>query len=308
METVSGNGIILNTMPNYLVSEKKSQTWQPCTRNFITGKCGSGHIFAKQLVCGKEYCPDCGNEESITHNRRISRWWNKIFSFKTVGYLVVTVPSEFLDFFKNRKNLSEFKKYSIITMKELGFKQGLFRFHWYGDCKLCEGKGCDECKGTGAGNVWRPHINILVEQGYLKEEIFKNFTDSLKSYFRCFFESITGEPMPEGKDNVFYSYRSTPEKICHTLKYVTRSTFRIYNKEIADLLHGFRASQTWGKFGNIKHETMNNSTILLENGKCPCCKLPIKWNPILIKTEIFRKLNFIDIKDGYYQIILKPPI
>lgn len=275
---------------------------QCASKNYKAGYCPAGTVIYKRIVCGKEYCPECGKIDSIIHKRRVSRWFKKLFSYKSVGYFVITVPAEIRDKFKDREILSEWKKFSIRYFKNLGYESGLFRFHWYGDCKHCKGdeKGCIECKFTGAGTDWCPHINILTEGKFLTKEVFKTTLNMIKYDFKMFYESLFGIDLT-GKENAFYEYRKTDKQKMHVLKYVTRSTFRIYNKEIAGLLKGFRASQTWGKFGKCLHESENNELIMLESGLCPCCKQKIVWKDGLIVNIKLSKL-FYDYIDGGYII------
>lgn len=275
---------------------------QACSRNFIKGSCANGHLLAKQIVCGKEYCPECGKADSITHKRKVARWWPKIFSFKTVGYLVVTCPAELREMFKDRELLSEWKKYGIRILKEAGYEAGMFRFHWFGDCENCNGQGCEICKFTGAGTIWKPHLNFIINSKYIEKSKFEEWTNFFKRKFQIFFESICGTDLTD-KMNVYYQYRKTKAEICHTLKYVTRATHRIYNKEIANLLHGFRASQTWGKFETCEVEQSEfNEVIQIEKGICPCCKTKITWQKDLIPRMPFMKINRVDLGAGYFQL------
>jgi hypothetical protein len=48
-----------------------------------------------------------------------------------------------------------------------------------------------------------------------------------------------------------YSYTKKKSVMIHKLKYVTRSTFRIYNKDVKETLHNYRNSVRWG-FTKVK--------------------------------------------------------
>ena len=59
---------------------------------FISSECKSGHRFAREPVCGKDWCSICGEDDSVAHNRRFARWLPRIQQFKTMGYFVFALP------------------------------------------------------------------------------------------------------------------------------------------------------------------------------------------------------------------------
>ena len=138
---------------------------QPCVTSFIRGNCSNGHFYAKALVCGKEWCPDCGQDNSIIHKRRQARWWGKVMQMKKVGYLVLTIPRELRPTFMQKEALQDFRKYVTQKLKRMGYKRGLQRYHWAGDCPICTGHGCKICRWTGSDTVYKPHLNVLIEEG-----------------------------------------------------------------------------------------------------------------------------------------------
>lgn len=294
---------------NYPEQYAKSDTTQisPCSRNFIKGQCSQGHIYLKTLVCGKEYCPECGKIDSDAHQRRKARWWPKLFSLKNVGYLVITIPVIAREKFKDREALKEFRTFIRRKLIREGYKQGLIRWHWFGDCKQCKGEGCQECIGTGAGRQWNPHLNIFINQGYMPEKVFQEFTSNWKNsvmkWIRDRWKDIPGYAI---KGNIHFNFCRTEKQKVHKLNYVTRSTFRIYNKEIATLLHGFRNAVSFGKFEKCKKESEseNNELISLESGLCPCCGGNITWLPGLIKRKYIPLWCVEKISGGYY--LFKP--
>ena len=83
--------------PLYKESPAKSGT-SPGTRSgcgawAIISECSTGlHHFGKSLLCGQEWCPDCGAEGSATHKRRQARLLPKMQLVKTLGYFVVEFP------------------------------------------------------------------------------------------------------------------------------------------------------------------------------------------------------------------------
>ncbi|GAI73676.1 unnamed protein product, partial [marine sediment metagenome] len=63
-----------------LTCDKKGVGW------FIAGECENGHRFAKELVCGKEWCSVCGEDGSTAHMRRFARWLPKAQQLEVMGY------------------------------------------------------------------------------------------------------------------------------------------------------------------------------------------------------------------------------
>lgn len=276
-----------------------------CIRSFRFGSCSNGHKFIKSLVCGREYCPDCGKIDSDSHKRRKARWYEKIHSLKQVGYLVITVPYEAREYFKDRSVLTDFRTFVKRKLQRIGYNKGLIRYHYFGDCNYCKGHGCINCNDTGAGNTWNPHLNVIIEQGYLLKKEFLEFTNELKNdvvrWIKNRFKKI-----PVMKGNVNFSYRKTKKQINHTLNYVTRATFRRYDRSIAELLHGFKTSNCWGKFEKMISDNEDkevNELVSLESGLCPCCGGLITWEKERLKRSQIFHFEKIRIDGGYYMIL-----
>jgi hypothetical protein len=308
---------------------------QPCVTSFLRGSCPNGHFFVKALVCGKEWCPDCGKENSIIHKRRMERWWGKIMQMKKVGYLVITIPEQLREIFKNEDNLKEWRKYLTRKLQRLGYDRGLSRFHWAGDCPICEGHGCRVCYFTGGDSEYKPHLNILIEQGFINKKsatnpgetipgttIEKNsdwdnkinlLRNDMTNWFNRNFKSeLDKHNLQSFEGNIFFSYcglhkktkTDIPHRI-HKLKYITRATFRHYNSKIADLLKGFRTTSTWGKWD--KEKKGKTELAALENNLCPCCikeevHIPVTWGGFMTVYELLKHKNLTTIEGGYFQI------
>lgn len=273
-----------------------------CVTSYIKGRCASGHQFAKALVCGREWCKVCGMEKSVIHERRMARWWSKAMNFESMGYLVITVPEQLRGSFKSKKILSEFRTYVKRKLQRMGYNKGLIRYHWAGDCTRCNGKGCSKCEGTGAGREFKPHLNVVIEQGYIPKELFNKKFSILRKDLSVWFKKKFPKACAgyEITGNCFLSYAKSDSHKIHKLKYITRATWRFYNKEICDLIKGFRTSSTWGKFEKIPGKKSMEDLISFENGLCPCCGEAIEWKAEFIRPEGFRKLNYEHVAGGYY--------
>lgn len=262
-----------------------------CTVGYIGGQCSGGHQFLKVIYCGREWCHNCGEDGSPAHQRRIARWLPKIAQMDSVGYLVVTIPKIIREGFNDRKRLSDFRTFVKRKLQRLGYSRGLIRYHVFGDCPECNGHGCANCHKTGSGRDYNPHLNILIDEGYLDQagwdRLVLPLKKSVEGYFRKHFKSY---PKKDLAGNVFYSYASDKAHIMHKLKYITRATFRIFNEKYAETWQGFRVSSTWGKWDKTVNPPKDDLA-LLENGFCPYCiaenkgRQTIKWFPGYYETD-----------------------
>ncbi len=237
-----------------------------CPGWFLVGQCQNGHRFAKELYCGREWCPVCGEDESPAHMRRFARWVGKAQQLQTMGYLVFTLPEEVRSQYRSKARLNELTK--RVTggdksrriegmLKGMGFNRGLARWHWFGETP---GK-------------WHPHLNVIVESGHL--------THSQLRSIRRAWAGILGVDVAV----VNYSYAKVVPKMVHVLKYVTRATFRDYtwDERMAAELYNFRNMRSWGGW---KDESVWELEAGIESieaitklgaGLCPECGEPISW-------------------------------
>jgi len=207
----------------------------------------------------------------------------------TMGYLVITIPKDKRP--RTSERLKDVSKSIIRGMKYLGFKRGLFRWHWFGD----------------KSHAWHPHINILLDKGYLspkKIQAIKNMA--------CHALNVS-------ESVVNYRYSNEIGHKIHWLKYITRATFleEGWDEKMANELYGFRNTRSWGKWQDEPVWTLREGdgedAIIaeLEKGNCPCCHSPIKWHggrTGLIITQAIAGYGGAELGGGYYiipNVILK---
>ena len=238
-----------------------------CPGYFVVGRCENGHSFAKELYCGREWCPVCGEDESPAHMRRFARWVGKAQQLRSIGYLVFTLPEEVRSRYRSKARLNELTK--RVTggdksrriegmLKGMGFDRGLARWHWFGETP---GK-------------WHPHLNVIVESGH--------FTHSQLRSIRRAWAGILGVDVAV----VNYSYTKVVPKMVHVLKYVTRATFRDYtwDEHMAAELYNFRNMRSWGKWDGEPVWELEagieaiEAITKLEAGLCPVCGEPVSWS------------------------------
>ncbi|MBA7646507.1 hypothetical protein ES703_54271 [subsurface metagenome] len=266
-----------------------------CPGYWIQGSCENGHRYAKELYCGREWCLVCGEEWSATHQRRFSRWISKATQVRTMGYFVFTIPEELRSKFRTKRALSRLGHQVQELLRSYGYSRGLRRFHFFGD------------KST----KWHPHLNVLVDGGYLSPEKL----DLIKAAYA----GILGCQVVD----VNYRYRRSPGEMVHTLKYVTRATFRDYSwdSRMALELRGFRNQLWWGSRlwdqepvwslddlqGPVKEdlaELDSRAVESLESGICPTCGQPLYWSKVM-PISVLEGMEKHALGAGYWEL---PPV
>jgi translation initiation factor 6 (eIF-6) len=182
-----------------------------CSPGYVYGACNGGHKFASVQLCGKEYCSECGKDGSPIHSRRVSRWLPKVDQFKQVGYLVITIPIELRPYFLSKERLKHFRKEFIRMLQYHNFTKGLARWHFFGDCELCKGKGCIMCNKTGSSSHYYPHLNILIEGGYMQPEELEDKKRIMQNYLVKYFKKIYSSEI-EGMQRRYNSNQVIIEK------------------------------------------------------------------------------------------------
>jgi len=318
-----------------------------CHRGWIKGECEGGHRYARAVMCDKEWCPDCGKKNSNIHKRRVARWWSKIMSMESVGYLVIPIPDQFRNDFYDRNLLSAFRRYIIRKLKDDGFDKGLSRWHWAGSCKYCKEKGCEKCNNTGMSDIWKPHLNILIENGYepfvtdvenwinrYKQDIALRLCKLVNEYrikekakqhakdLGCKFEDINLNKISltnseqANINSIVLNYRYTDQdtKKIHLNNYVNRATWRHdYGYREINTIRGYRTTQSWGKWNETHERT--SELVALEKGCCPECekkkvKSKITWETFesIKNAEFDYRYIKKNIDAGYYLLDLPPPV
>ncbi len=298
------NPLLAPQQTNSKPSDDATSTQYVCGSLIIFTECEKGiHHFAKKILCGKEWCPICGEEHSQAHNRRIARWLCKVQQIKQLGYLVVEFPDKYrkvpgYGYSKRAIRHASNKIVEVLAGKRLGrkgrvggyFERGLLRWHWFGEKK--------ESK-------WNPHCNILVDSGFIEPEKLLEIKQALREALNC----------PDLI--VHYSFAETPGEIYHKLKYVTRATFNDYswNPYMANQLYGFRNGRWWGKWNDepaweLTKEIESEADMiaakeinLLGSGICPDCGAPLKKWARPVDSAYLTIWGAQEIgKTGYYRI------
>lgn len=228
----------------------------------LVGVCEHGHQYARELLCGRDWCPTCGKENSKAHQRRKASWFPRVVQWTSWAYVVLTIPPEVRDEYRTQEALGKLGIAAKRMMQRHGFERGLRRWHWFGD----------------RSKVYHPHLNILAVGGWLTKEKL----EGLKASW--------GRILKVDPDRVNLRVRicDTPGKILHRVKYITRATFLDWrwDEPLARELTGFRNSSAWGIWdrspawklvdgdGSFEH---GYAVAVLQRGLCPIDGTLIEW-------------------------------
>jgi len=290
---------------DFLAEKCNFESHISCSTTLLRLKCNDGHVISKSLYCGREWCKECGKKKSIVHLRRIARWKPKTIELtennNKVHYMVVTIPEFIRDKFKTKFDLSNLREYLKRKIKReyndltgcTGKAKGLMRWHFAGDCKRCKGKGCLSCQETGADRKYNPHLNIILNCGFIdkaKKDIFKR---DLEKWFTEYTKINC-----TGKGNIYHSYTTDPQKVNFWIRYITRATWRFYEKDICKMIKGFRNNTNFGKF--------EKPIIDIESSvEFKCCPVCLRNDGVINKLQKFAFQSKFDFDFSDQQEILK---
>ncbi len=236
-----------------------------CGTSAMLGVCGAGHRNGLVMRCDTEICPDCGRKDSDAHRRRLARWRQKLQQIQEVRYWVITWPDELLGRLRTVQALAKVGKRARRAMQKLGYLRGLRRWHWFGD----------------KSGRWRPHLNILVDGGFIEPERL----EFEKTYLRQELELSQNAVIHMHYVKALDAKRAV--KILHHARYVLRPTFEDWHRdpEMAVELFDFRNVAWWGKGrwdGPPAWELPPRYAWLarlaaIEGGRCPDCGEPLTW-------------------------------
>jgi hypothetical protein len=302
-----------------------------CPAYSVVGDCDTETCmqYLKTVYCGREWCDSCGLTGSDAHMRRVARWLAKGQQMCSMGEIVVTWPPG--DRLRDKEALRRMGKALAALLKRCGYRRGLRRWHWFGDCPgacsdaqrcsrcLVRGGhrrcGCEHCLNQcGCQRAYHPHLNILVDGGFLAPEEL----EALKRRIR----GVAGVGA-----NVHYGYVDTAPAMYSKLKYHLRPTFRRveWDQEMALRLAGFRNTcwwgdareggdwsdppvwevQTEGEDGEMSQKDKRPLTVAvvsLVQGLCPGCGKPLKWHGVVPDKVLKQSPGIEDLGAGYWAL------
>jgi hypothetical protein len=209
--------------------EKLNSLWHEARNHkcgvFVQSKCKNkrcGTRVISRVPCKREWCPYCGKEQSYFHLMyyyNILRYALPMFIKNNgkMGYLVITTTPELRQLFlENPEKMHKFREDIKEKLKELGYKNGIWRWHFAGD----------------EGRTWYPHLNILIPEGYMPDEKFYKFKQWIEKKY--------------GVKVVNYEWTEDLGKVKHWVRYIARPTWNLQNDAEHEKFKGMRKYGVWG--------------------------------------------------------------
>jgi len=258
-----------------------------CPNWALVGECPEGHHYAKELICGREWCSSCGGKNGKAHQRRKAAWLPRATQMQEIGSFVITTPGELRQKFREPGVLRDFGKAMKRVMKYHGFSRGLRRWHWFGEDHPGHG-----LQGDGMP-VYHPHLNMLVEAGRLPASKLQAIKRSVAT--------VLGVDI--GRVNIHYRYARSVPKMFHLVKYVLRPTFERWewDRDMAHQVIGFRNALSWGKWEDEPAWAIpdgDSQVGALEQGRCPVDGTQIAWGEVIV-ASLLRGPWWVDQGGGY---------
>jgi hypothetical protein len=251
-----------------------------CPEYKIKGHDANGHRFRKDIYCGLEWCPTCGEKHSVAHDRRWLSWLPKAQTCKSIGYFVIEFPLQYRELYHSKAKLEAagktitsvlkgdveieqrrklnheiLRSADIVKIRRRWFSLGLRRWHFFGDAPKSINAVMDREAGVKqiplsdefVKMIYNPHLNVLVPGGFISDKKLEYIKAMLRAALNC----------PELIVN--YSFAEQPGRKFHLLEYVTRATFLNIHWDpfLAGSIFGFRNMRSWGKW---ETEHVNEST------------------------------------------------
>ena len=281
------------TSPSTLKPHAQKPYGRMCGSLCLIGQDENENRIAKRLVCGREWCGDC---RDIAHRRRIARVLPRLMQICPMSYIVITFPLEVRLMMRDPQVLALIAKKVRRLLRKLGYRKIYTRWHFFGE----------------HGEKYHPHLNVLCDGEWLTPEQLAELKDLIRRKLlpRSIAKTI-------GKDlDIRYAYRRTNKKMMHTIKYVTKASFRDieWDEPLASALYGFHNgcfAGTWDdspKWKLTGTDKKFNALLPLAEGKHPVSGKPIVWNRRPIPWLLVSMETYFDIGGGYYLLpLIRPP-
>lgn len=220
-----------------------------CGRWGMLKECEQGHKIIKRLVCGREWCPVCGQDDSEHHKRRIARLIDRVFSMDSVGYFVFEVPLAWRGYFEDVGMLRAASLYLSRMLGREGFPKAVRRWHYFGKPVFITGDNdfIGEDKKLELGK-YHPHLNCLCLGGHIGKKKLRRIRRLWSNWLKVNCGQKWRRTAP-----VWYHYARSAGKKWHWVRYITRPTFKALtdgNRHIAADLFSFNNTSWWGVFSD----------------------------------------------------------
>ncbi|MBE0478898.1 hypothetical protein IBX65_07265 [Candidatus Aerophobetes bacterium] len=288
----------------------------------VCRECGT--VYAAEIFCGKEWCNVCREK---MESRRFGRLYPKVYRMNGgFGFFVFTIPEHMRPYFLEKGNLSKLRTFLRRKLKRIYLdlraiarwhffdtEENLYKYHPHLNimvdaleyinpndlCRLKQDYKRFLERETGQKIATKTNPQGKVDVFYrfysvkrIKEEFEKLQSGKKKQskflkdkYIKEIRKSLqVGWSLDDACNEQYLKIRA------HKLKYITRATFLIYQKQIGEKLKGFRNCSIWGKFEKLKLEEKEKIDseikkefkgdvrgLIVSRGQCPFCRGRIKW-------------------------------
>lgn len=220
-----------------------------CGRWGMLKECEQGHNILKRLVCGREWCPVCGQDDSEHHKRRVARLIDRVFSMDSIGYFVFEVPLAWRGYFEDVGMLRAASLYLSRMLGREGFPKAVRRWHYYGKAVhiIDDNEFIGEDKKLELGK-YHPHLNCLCEGGHIGKKKLRRIRRLWSNWLKVNCSQERSRTAP-----VYYHYARSASMKWHWVRYITRPTFKALtdsNRHIASDLFQFNNTSWWGVFSD----------------------------------------------------------
>lgn len=222
----------------------------------------SQEYYLKVLDCRKQWCPECGGKNGTIHNSRLhailtrfdpNKYWLRQFVFTIPEHIRIEVMTkkELKYLYESAKEIIEkyfgepqFDKKGHVKRYKL-HKGAIGYLHLFGDTP----------------GIFKPHINVhVIEQ---KNTILKLDAELLGAIKQSWAKKLRKiNPLIDVVD-VHYSFRNSPKKVMHAIKYMSRpwsaDDFNAITDEklkrlLVIELSGFQYLRFWGAMASCKYK------------------------------------------------------
>lgn len=278
--------------------EKKSQQVHFCGRKAVSLACPNGHQKRVRMTCHKEICPSCGQKGSLAHRERYLRAIDRLIWAPVLGYMVFTLPKEVSKAMPEKAQLSKIEKEAVRIVQDNFNTPGcMVRAHLMGE----------EIEHLHI------HINVLfpIIDTNGRGEVPQTTLDNIRQHWTIFVNQTFN--LNEKVTNVFYKFATSPGKMIHKIKYVTRAI--VVAEKFLSLpneakhwylsLAGWHNTRWYGQLANCKYkEFLKSRNVDIEAhqekdialGKdCPVCGERYKYKGVVDVEDIpksqFRQID-----------------
>ena len=278
--------------------DKKALQVLSCGTKVVSLKCFNGHQKMVRTSCHKEFCPRCSQRGSLAHKQRYLRAMDRLVWAPVLGYMVFTLPKEVSESMPAKEQLSKIEKEAVRIVQDNFNTPGcMARAHLMGE----------EIEHLHI------HINVLfpITDTNGKGEVPQETLYNIRQNWTTFVNQTFGTS--HNRCNVFYKFATSPVKMRHKIKYVTRAvvtpekflSLSIEAKHWYMSLAGWHNTRWYGQLANCKYKEfleakgldilVHREEEIATSRKCPVCSEHFKYQGILGIDEIpkshFRQLD-----------------